>query len=235
MHPAPNRTLAVLAVASLGLLGLAACSSEPDAAPETSKVSASPSEAESSPAESSSAEAATGQPDWANKVTTGGKLISTIKAGGISVEVFQGDVTAATKTGQFVDPKTNKPIISVGDDITFVNYVVTNNGDSIDLGSSLVDVSARYDDWPYLQGMDSVVDDDLFAKQGVNADAFTPDAYRDPSVYPFAPAEQYSYGTNFRYQAKSPITFTVTVTPVDAKGDLLHDDRVEAEGTGTIG
>ncbi|PSL38185.1 hypothetical protein CLV49_1800 [Labedella gwakjiensis] len=227
-----SRSLAAAAIASIGILGLAGCSTASEEPADETEQSAAPEPSES---EESEAPAAEGQPAWANPVTEGGELISTIELdGGITVEVYQVGTTAATKTGQFVDPDTNEPIIDEGDEIVFVNYVVSNAGDPVDLGSSLVSVDARYDDWPYMQGMDSVVDDALFEEQGVNTDALADGAYVDPSVYTLGTGEQYSYGENFPYQADSPITFDVSVTPVDAEGELLHDDRIEAEGTGTI-
>lgn len=227
-----SRSLAAAAIASIGILGLAGCSTASEEPADETEQSAAPEPSES---EESEAPAAEGQPAWANPVTEGGDLISTIELdGGITVEVYQVGTTTATKTGQFVDPDNNEPIIDEGDEIVFVNYVVSNSGDPVDLGSSLVSIDARYDDWPYMQGMDSVVDDALFEEQGVNTDALADDAYVDPSVYTLGTGEQYSYGENFPYQADSPITFDVSVTPVDAEGELLHDDRIEAEGTGTI-
>lgn len=227
-----SRSLAAVAIASVGLLGLTACSSAEEAAPETEQTAeAEPTETETEEAEAPASE---GQPTWANPVTEGGELISTIEVEGVTVEVFQVGTTEATKTGQFVDPDTNKPIIDVGDEIVFVNYVVTNTGDPIDLGSSLVTVDARYDDWPYMQGMDSVVDAELFEEQGVNDAALADGSYVDPSIYTLGTGESFSYGENFPYQANSPITFDVTITPVDAEGELVHDDRMEGEGTGTI-
>ena len=104
----------------------------------------------------------------------------------------------------------------------------------LDLGFSLVSISARYDDWPYLQGMDSVVDFDLFDEVGVNRDPFGPDSYRDPGVYTFGTGERYSFGENFPYQPGSPIGFEVSVTPVDSEGDLLHDEGLDGSGSGTI-
>jgi len=227
-----SRTLATIAVASISLMGLAACGSDDDDAkePETTQTSDAPTDTESS----EPAASADGQPEWAAPVTTGGDLISTIEVGDIKVEVYQVGVTKATKTGQFVDPDKNEPIIDKGDDIVFVNYVVSNSGDPIDLGSSLVNVEARYDDWPYMQGMDSIVDSALFEEQGVNDDGFADGSYVDPSIYTLGKGEQYSYGENFRYQKDSPITFDVTITPVDDKGDLIHDKRAEGEGTGKI-
>ena len=61
-----------------------------------------------------------------------------------------------------------------------------------------------------------------------------PDGYSDAGIYVLGTGESFSYGENFEYQPASPITFDVEYTPVDAEGELLHDDRVEAEGKATI-
>ena len=224
----PSRTLATLALAGAGLFGLAACTSGPPPAPDETQIE------QTEEAEENAPVVAEGQPEWALPATSGGDKIATIEVGDVVVEVYQVAVTQATKTGQFADPNTNEPIIAVGDDIVFVNYVVSNTGDPIDLGFSLVSISARYDDWPYLQGMDSVVDFALFEEIGVNRDAFGPDSYRDPGVYTFGTGERYSFGVNFPYQAGSPIGFEVSVTPVDDEGDLLHDLGLDGSGSGTI-
>lgn len=239
----PVRTVASLAVASTLVLGLAACSSDggtaeetsTPAAEESSEPAAEPSEEETEAEEETSGDAASGeQPEWANPVTTPGEQISSYKVGDVRVDVYQVSVVQATDTGNFVDPENNEPIIAVGDDIVYVNYVVTNEGDPIDLGSSLVNTDARYDDWPYMQGMDSITDFELTEAQGVNRDAMAPGAFRDPSVYTFGTGQSYSYGENFPYQPGSPITFESVITPVDAEGELLHDARIEGSGTGTI-
>jgi hypothetical protein len=171
---------------------------------------------------------------WAHPVTEGGDLLTTLEIGDVVVEVFQVGVTQATKTGGFVDPEENEPIIDVGDDIVFLNYIVTNNGDPIDLGSLLVDVDPRYDDWPYMQGMDSITDFDLTEQMGVNRNALAPGDMPDPIIYTFGTGESFSVGDNFHHQPGSPITFSARYTPVDEEGDMLHDERVEGEGTATI-
>lgn len=223
-----SRTLATLTLVGVGLFGLAACAAEPAPEPETEQTD------ETEATEEAAPETAEGQPAWALPATTQGEKIATIEVDGIVVEVYQVAVVQATKTGQFVNPDTNQPIIAVGDDIVFVNYVISNTGDPIDLGSSLVSIDARYDDWPYMQGMDSVSDQDLFDQVGVYDRPLAPDAFIEPPVYTLGTGERFSYGENFRYQAGSPITFDVSVTPVDEEGELLHDLRLEAEGSGTI-
>ncbi|MFI2703810.1 hypothetical protein [Cellulosimicrobium composti] len=240
----PARSAARLTAAAALALGLTACTinvgggspetpapEETTAAEETAPVE----DAEEVDDEAAGDAGASGElPDWANPVTDPGEQISTFTVGDVRVDVYQVGVTQASKDGLFVDPENNAPIIAEGDDIVFVNYVITNEGAPIDLGSSLVSIDERYDDWPYMQGMDTIVDDALYEAQGVHADAMHDQAYREPTVYPFATGQSYSYATNFRYQPGSPITFDAVITPVDAEGELLHDERMEGEGTGTI-
>ena len=239
----PVRSAARLTVAAALALGLTACTinvggdtPETPTPDETSAEETAPVE-DAEEVDDAAAEetGASGElPDWANPVTNPGEQISTFNVGDVRIDVYQVGVTQATKDGLFVDPENNLPIIAEGDDIVFVNYVITNEGAPIDLGSSLVSIDERYDDWPYMQGMDSITDFDLTDAQGVNRDAMAAGAYRDPSVYTFGTGQSYSYGENFRYQSGSPITFESVVTPVDAQGDLLHDERIEGSGTGTI-
>ncbi len=241
----PVRTTTSLAVATALALSLTACTInvgggaddaptvEESTAPEDEATDVEDAEEVDSPAAEETGSSGE-QPDWANPLLAPGEQISTYKVGDVRVDVYQVSVVKATKTGNFVDPEKNEPIIDVGDDIVYVNYVVTNEGAPIDLGSSLVNTSERYDDWPYMQGMDSITDFDLTEAQGVNRDAMAPGAYREPTVYTFGTGQAYSYATNFRYQPGSPITFESVITPVDAEGDLLHDERIEGSGTGTI-
>lgn len=227
------RRTCTAAVATLALLGLAACGSDDEPAADSGS-SASASASPSAEATEESAAATEGAPAWAKPVTKPGKKIATVKAGDVTVDVYQVGTAKATKTGNFVDPEKNEPIIDEGDEIVFVNYVITNTGDPIDLGSSLVDVSARYVDWPYLQGMDGITDNALYEEQDVQTSGVAPGAFKDPSVYTLGTGETFSYGENFRYEKGTKLDLEVTWTPVDAEGELLHDDRVEGKGQGTI-
>lgn len=173
-------------------------------------------------------------PSWANPVATAGDLLTTIDVGDVSVEVYQVGTSKADDTGFFVDPDTNKPLIEVGDTLVFLNYVATNNGAPIDLGSSLIDVEARYDDWPYLGGMDGLTGDDLYEAQGVHDGDLAPGGFNETGVYTFGTGESISFAENFEYQKNSPITFDVSYVPVDAQGELLHDNKVETEGAATV-
>lgn len=222
-----TRTTAALAIAGLGLFSLSACFSP---AHEVETEIEAPEETEASQPAPVTVE---GQPWWALEVTTPGEVIASFTVGDVQIDVYQVDVVKATKTGSWATPD-GDPIIDVGDDIVFVNYVISNTGAPIDLGFSLVNVTARYNDWPYLQGMDSIFDRDLFTQVGVHNDPFGPDTYIDPGIFTLGTGERYSFGENFPYQSGSPITFTAVITPVDADGRLVHDDRVEGEGAGVI-
>ena len=135
--------------------------------------------------------------------------------------------------GSFVDPDTNKPLVEKGDELVVVNYVVTNNGSGpVVLGPSLVDVTARYADWPYLQGMDGVSDDAVYEEFGVHEDGLDTANYVEPP-YELGPGESYSSATNFEHQPGGEITFEATLTPADEAGDLLTDEMVTADAQGT--
>ncbi|GAA1978163.1 hypothetical protein GCM10009718_13330 [Isoptericola halotolerans] len=192
-----------------------------------------PEDAEEEPADDA-AGGSGAEPEWANPLTTPGEEITSFTVGDVRVDVYQVGVTQAPKDGLFVDPEKNEPIIAEGDDIVFVNYVITNEGDTVDLGSSLVNISARYEDWPYMQGMDTITGAELYEEQEVNDSGTHQTAYRDPAVYPFESGQSYSTGMNFHYQPGTDVIFDATIVPVDENGDLLHDDKVEGEGTGTI-
>jgi len=233
VHAARPIRTALVAVATTSLLALGACGSDDsekdDAATTQTEASQAPSE------EPSEAPAASGdQPAWGHPVVEKGDKISSFTVGDIAVDVYQVGTAPAPKQGSWVDPETNKPLIAKGDELVFVNYVIRNEGDAVDLGSSLVSVKPRYDDWKYMQGMGGITDSALYEQMGVTSAGIAPGGYQESGVYPFASGQAYSYGENFHHQANSPITFEATVVPVDAQGELLHDQRMEGTGTGTI-
>lgn len=248
---------AVVAAVLVPLLGLSACGSDDkddDSSNESSQTTdegatedspesdeASEDEADDSDGAPETEEsegddtASTGsQPEWALPVTKPGDLLTTAEAGDVTVEIYQVGTAKATDDGMFVDPDTNKPILQKGDKIVFVNYVITNSGDPIDLGSSRVSIEARYDDWKWMQGMGGDNEASLFEAQDVNPDKLAPGGFNEEGIYTLGTDQTYSYGENFPYQKNSPITFEVTITPVDAKGELLHDKKLEAEVNTTI-
>ncbi|WP_167051009.1 hypothetical protein [Salinibacterium sp. ZJ77] len=168
---------------------------------------------------------------FAKPVTTPGELLTTIAGESFQIDVYQVGTAAATKTGQFATPE-GTPIISAGDELVFVNFVVTNtSSETLPASISLVNISPRYDDWPYLGGMDSVVDQSLFDSLGVNSG---PLALGAKAPLQWEPGTRYSYAVNFLHQANSPITIKATFTPAKADGSLDHDKRTETVGTTVI-
>lgn len=222
------RSLLPIAFAAVLTAGLVACSTP---TPEPTPESEAPEvvEEETAPETSGDFTAAS----FAKPVTNPGELLDTFSGENFQVDVYQVDTAIAEKTGQFVNPDTNKPIIEIGAEIVFVNYVITNTGsEDIPLTYSLVDVTARYDDWPYMQGMDSVVSSELFGSMQVNDTGLGLDVGESPFIW--EPGTSFSYGQNFLYQSGSPIVFTASLTPADEDGDLVHDEKQEIELATTI-
>jgi hypothetical protein len=100
---ARTRRASVALVASVTLFGLTACGGSDEPKAEEKTTSAAPSET------TTDAPAASGnQPDWAKPATEVGEKISTIKAGDITVDVYQVGTTKVVPPGreisQVVDP-----------------------------------------------------------------------------------------------------------------------------------
>ncbi|MFF3065343.1 hypothetical protein ACFVQ3_12350 [Oerskovia sp. NPDC057915] len=231
-----SRAALALPLALVAVLGLSACAGD-DAPEETTSASTSvekpaveetPAEDEAEPAAASTGD----KPAWAASNAVVGTQLGTAEGDGFTVDVYQVSTAVATKTGQFAD-ESGKPILNPGDEIVFVNYVLTNTGDAdLPLSYTVVGVDARYADWPYMQGMDSIVDSALFEAAGVVDSPIAPGSGEAPFV--LAPGQSVAYGENFKYQPGSPIEFEVTLTPADASGDLNHDLRQEVTLAATI-
>ena len=220
---APTITAALLALALVG------CTAPVDDAAPSNPASAEEEQTETEAAPQGDGTTA----DWANPVTTPGDLLVSATGDGFQVDIYQVGVTEATKTGNFANPDTNEPIIAVGAEIVFVNYVFTNTGDAdIPLSYSLVEINARYADWPYLQGMDSVTDFALDEQMEINRSGLGTGGGDAPFIW--KPGTSFSYGQNFLYQASSPIDFEAGLTPALDNGDLNHDLHQEVTVSTTI-
>jgi len=235
-----SRSLAPVLLIAFATTGLVACSSGAAPEPTKSAVSEVPAEttdaATAEPEATEAAAAPSGDyvtPAWALPTTSPGELLTSVDGPNFTVDIYQAGTAPATSTGSFVDPETNTPLIEVGDEVVYVNYVVTNSStEPIQLTALLVDVTPTYADWPYMQGMDAIVDRALNEQFQVNSMAIGTTGAEAP--YAWAPGESFSYGDNFEYQAGSPITFVASLTPSDDAGDLLHDERAEVEVSTTI-
>lgn len=240
-----SRSVAPLVLAALVSTSLIGCASGDAPEPTASAPAEAPAETEST---AEATDEATAEPDetkapaasgdlvtpaWAAPATSPGELLTSVDGSNFKVDIYQVGTAAATSTGSFVDAETNTPLIEVGDEIVFVNYVVTNTGtESQKLTALLVDVVPQYDDWPYMQGMDGIVDSALSEQLQVNSFALGSTGAEAPFVW--APGESFSYGDNFEYQAGSPITFTIGLTPSDDAGELMHDQKEALEVASTI-
>lgn len=228
------KRIAALSFALALLFGLAACGdddSDSSADSQTSETSDSEQQASEEDSEEDSDDDDSGEtgdkPDWAKDVTTPGDKLTTIELDDVTVDVYQVDVTKASEPGRYKDPDTDELLIDKGDDIVYVNYVITNHGDPLQLGSSLVNVTARYDDWKYMQSMSGISDSDQFEEMDVNKRPI--DEINDPAVYTLDTDETYSFGANFKYKKGTGIKFEAEYNPVDDKGDRVDDGKVEGE------
>jgi hypothetical protein len=228
-----SRAIPILLVSGILVAGLTACAAPVDDDPKPDK---SESVEETPVEETEEAPVATGDfvaASWANPVTDPGELLTSVTGTNFQVDIYQVGTAAATKTGSFANPETNKPIIEVGAELVFVNYIITNTSDEdIPLSYSLVDVTARYADWPYLQGMDSITDFALDEQMNINRAGIAPGSSEAPFIW--EPGTSFSYGQNFLYQANSPITFSAGLTPALDNGDLDHDKGQDVKVDTTI-
>lgn len=244
-----SRTLGSVLIAAL-VLGAAACGSDDSsdakattttaetvdqttAAEETDETTTTESEGDTTESEGDTDASEGDSPAWANDFEVTGDLLTKIEGEGFTVDVYQVDTVPAPKDGMFVDPDTNEPILKEGDELVYLLYVATNtSGDTIQLPFNLVDVTARYADWQWAQGMDGSSDRELYEKMGIPDSAIAIGATEAP--FAWGPGETFAYGDNFAYEPGADITFTAVMTPADDEGDLLHDDRVEAEAQTSI-
>jgi hypothetical protein len=225
-----SRSIAPLFIGSALVAGLVACSAS---TPSTTADKPAASHSASATPTKAAAAGNGKTPSWASPLTTPGTLLTTATGKGFKVDIYEVGTASASTHGQFADPDTNKPIIAAGDTVVYVNYVFTNTGTaSIPLSYSLGTVEPRYADWPYLQGMDSVVDSAQEKQEEVNDSAIAPSGGDAP--YAWNAGESFSYGQNFKYEAGGKITFEVTLIPALASGDLDEDNKQVVSVDSTI-
>ena len=246
-----RRSALAVALTALALFAAPACSSSDDPPPSTTTTAPTDDTAvdttttdapdpeppvddeEGSDDDSAADEDAGTLPAWAKDFETPGEELTTIEGENFRVDIYQVGTTEAPKDGVFVDPDTDEPILQEGDEVVFVNYVFTNTGkETIPLSYSLVDVTAEYADWKWMQGMDGISASSVFEDMGVLSSAMEPGSGDAP--FAWEPGTTFAVGDNFEYQPGSAITFTATLVPSDDEGDLLHDERQEVEVETTI-
>lgn len=196
-------TAAVPAIAvTLGLL-LTGCSSPTggrDAGMEKG-ASAAPSKA---------AKTAEGtRPKWALTATASGTKLTSFDVGSARVDVYQ----AGTFTASNDVPGTGKTGVKEGDELVLLNVVVTNTGEPVELDGNVAEVTATYTDHPH-QDMSGLLDDDAFARLGVNREIVDYD--KNPArPYLLATGDVVSRGVSFKYLKGEPIELTGFLTLAD--------------------
>lgn len=260
MRSTTRRMTTPVAIAAVSFLALAACSSDDEGdiappaaeapAPEEAPEEEAPSEAESPSEEAPTEDAETaetetedtdsdgdtgasegGAPDWANPVTTVGESLGTFEVGDLTVEAFEVAVDQATRSSIWADPDTEEPIVAEGDDVVVLNYVVTNNGDPVNLTYGLVDIGLHYDTWPFMQ-QPSVADHTLLENHGVNDNAVNGDSISN-DIFTLGTGEQFSIGQVMLHQPGEAYTIEADFAPRDEAGERLGD-TFEGELTGTM-
>lgn len=236
MRSSVRQVVVPIAVTSVALFGVAACGSDDDSSSEETTsaetTTEAPEEIETEEPEGGDAASGPGSAaPWATPVTSEGDLIDTIELGDLTVEVYQVAVDQATRSSIWADPETDEPLVAEGDDIVVLNYVVTNNGDPVNLSYGLVDVGLRYDDWPYLQ-QPSVSDSTVLENNGVNDNGVNSDSLGE-DVYVLGTGEQYSVGEALLYQAGESYTVQAELVPRDDAGER-DGDSITGEIAGTV-
>lgn len=222
------RSIAVVIAAAMVFV-IAGCGGDDDAGNKTS-----PTPSETSETQPSQTPEDDELPSWANEVTKPGDKLTSLKLKDLTIDIYQVGVAEANTVGNVMNPETGKPIIDKGDDIVYVNYVITNTGPPVDLGSVLVKIEPRYKNWKFKKAMDTVTDRDQAEKMNINTSGLEAGKNTDPAIYTLGADQTISYGTNFKYQKNSAITFHASYIPVDSKGKLLHDEQVEGTAKAEI-
>ena len=215
---------------------------ESEEAPSESESADAPAETGSEDAESESGDAddagaddagasADGAAPWANPITTEGESLGTIELGDVTVEAFLVTTDVATRSSIWADPDTEEPIVSEGDPVVVINYVVTNNGDPVNLSYGLVDVGLNYDSWPFMQ-QPSVADSTLMESAGVNDNGVNSDSLGE-DVYTLGTGEAYSVAEVMLHQPGEAYTIEAEFEARDDAGER-NGEEFEGTITGTM-
>lgn len=233
-----RRLRSSVAVAALTLFVLTGCGAAQDpASPAAGSVSGAGTGAENAvPAGDGSpvSDAGYATPAWASPISIRGAQIASLDLGEIGVDIYQAGIARASEDSRMTDPETGAPVVAAGDRIVFLNYVFTNEGDPVDLGISLGEVKAHYAGGPELTRMSGITDDDLYARFGLSERGYDSANPPDGDVYTLGADESFNYAVNLPYRAGSTLVLEAELTPVDAAGDPLIEERLTARTEVTI-
>lgn len=209
-----------------------------DASVSTVDTGRSPGSPVPSPPGGKPAEATDGRtfthPDWARAVTTPGDLLTTVTVGDLAVDVYQVDVVPADRDGPLLGTGTNEPIITEGDDLVVLNYVVRNVGtEPVHMSYARVTFTAAYDDWDGLGGMSGISSSELYDQLNVNESA-SAIGLSDVDSFTVEPGEWFAQAENYPYQPEATIDLTIHYTPAGDTGDNAVSGRVVGQATAAI-
>lgn len=155
--------------------------------------------------------------DWAAPVATTGRRLGDVSDKRIRITVYQVATAPAPQASVMVDPSDSRPVISRGERIVVLRYVVTNvSADPINLGIGTVAITARYPDWPWAQPLIGVRAPGLMAHYGAPTSPLTPGTQRPP--YVLGAGQSFMVGQNAPYETAEELQVSAKVDVSDDSG-----------------
>lgn len=191
----------------IGVSGLAACGGETDADEQESVRTVDRDSLE-----------LLGAPDWAYEFETPGDLVLTAEIGQLEVDLYQVVVRQSDKRMESVG---GDVIIDIGQDMVYVNYVVTNLGDPLDLDAGLVSANIEYDDASSsLPFAEVAPDPEVIAEFGLHTSA-SDISQEYQEEYRIETGEQFAFASAARYEPGNPFELSLRYMP---RGDAAATD-----------
>jgi len=206
-------------------------------APPVTTTTAPPPTTTTSASASSSGATTTGSgdvaPEWAAPINRSGELLATGTFATFTVDVYQVAIQPVDEDSMFVDPDTGKNILPKGADVVFINYVFTNTStQTFPLSYSGIQTTARYQDWPWMQGMPGESHSKQYDALGLHDMAMKAGAKEAP--YLFAPGETFNIAQSYLYQGSKKLDVKFAVLSVGADGKLDHSKTINETLTVTV-
>lgn len=154
---------------------------------------------------------------WAAPVATTGRRLGDVSDKRIRITVYQVATAPAPEASVMVDPSDSRPVITKGERIVVLRYVVTNvSTDPINLGIGTVAITARYPDWPWAQPLIGVRAPSLMAHNGAPTSPLTPGTQRPP--YVLGAGQSFMVGQNAPYETAEELQVSAKVDVSDDSG-----------------
>lgn len=178
-------------------------------------------------------------PEWADGAVDIGDKIGSTSTESWNVDVYQVGTATTTSDSMFVDSDSGDNLLPEGSEVVFLNFVVTNTTDeTFNVGAGFASPDVRYLDWQYMGGMPAESSAEAYEGLGLANSLVKVGAIEDFDnvQLPIAPGQSIAVATNFLYTPGAEARVNLTLTPVDAEGDLDHDraEKVDEDFTFTI-